>query len=184
MPLFKYLYGINTKRLKSKVWIFPFLITSNFNKVPLSPQIIFRIESEDIFTAAILFWLAVMNLSPNRIPDFSAGLFSITRVTFNVSSIISNSIPIPKKPPLISLFTSCSSDAGILKEFVDYTALHALKDIGIKYQANAPKTTPIPWFNKHSDTSKKQTALQESESTSYVIGVMSDSIDYDQLPQL
>ena len=30
----------------------------------------------------------------------------------------------------------------------------------------------------------KQTALQESESTSYVIGVMTDAIDYDQLPQL
>jgi hypothetical protein len=37
---------------------------------------------------------------------------------------------------------------------------------------------------KHVDTSKKQTALQESESTSYVIGVMSDTLDYDQLPSL
>jgi ribonucleotide reductase beta subunit family protein with ferritin-like domain len=59
-----------------------------------------------------------------------------------------------------------------------------LKDIGIKYQANAPRSTPIPWFNKHVDTSKKQTALQESESTNYVIGVMSDAIDYDELPAL
>jgi ribonucleotide reductase beta subunit family protein with ferritin-like domain len=58
----------------------------------------------------------------------------------------------------------------------------SLKDIGIKYQNPAPRTTPIPWFNKHSDTSKKQTALQENESTSYVIGVMSDSINYDELP--
>ena len=31
---------------------------------------------------------------------------------------------------------------------------------------------------------KKQTALQESESTSYVIGVMSDAINYDELPQI
>jgi ribonucleotide reductase beta subunit family protein with ferritin-like domain len=60
----------------------------------------------------------------------------------------------------------------------------ALKEIGIKYQSNAPRSTPIPWFNKHVDTSKKQTALQENESTNYVIGVMSDSIDYDQLPNL
>jgi len=59
-----------------------------------------------------------------------------------------------------------------------------LLDIGIKYQATAPKTTPIPWFNKHTDTSKKQTALQESESTSYVIGVMSDVLDYEELPDL
>jgi ribonucleoside-diphosphate reductase beta chain len=81
-----------------------------------------------------------------------------------------------KKGPVIGL------NAQILKDFVDYTAFNALKDIGIKYHASSPKSTPIPWFNKHSDTSKKQTALQENESTNYVIGVMSDSIDYDELP--
>jgi ribonucleoside-diphosphate reductase beta chain len=75
-------------------------------------------------------------------------------------------------------------NANILKDFVDYTAYDALKQIGIKYWSAHPKSTPIPWFNKHSDTSKKQTALQESESTSYVIGVMSDSIDYDKLPAI
>ena len=55
---------------------------------------------------------------------------------------------------------------------------------GIKYQAVAPRSTPIPWFNKHSDTSKKQTALQENESTNYVIGVMSEELNYDALPTL
>lgn len=75
-------------------------------------------------------------------------------------------------------------NATVLKDFVDYTAVGALKDIGIKYLAPAPKSTPIPWFNKHSDTSKKQTALQENESTNYVIGVMSDVIDYNELPNL
>jgi len=75
-------------------------------------------------------------------------------------------------------------NANILNDFVDYTAVGALKEIGIKYQNPAPKTTPIPWFNKHSDTSKKQTALQENESTNYVIGVMSDSLDYDALPNI
>jgi ribonucleoside-diphosphate reductase beta chain len=83
-----------------------------------------------------------------------------------------------KMGPVIGL------NANILKDFVDYTAVNALKEIGIKYQSPAPKSTPIPWFNKHSDTSKKQTALQESESTNYVIGVMSENIDYDELPVL
>jgi ribonucleoside-diphosphate reductase beta chain len=81
-----------------------------------------------------------------------------------------------QKGPVIGL------NANILKDFVDYTAVGALKDIGIKYQASAPKTTPIPWFNKHVNTSNKQTALQENESTNYVIGVMSDAVDYDELP--
>jgi ribonucleoside-diphosphate reductase beta chain len=75
-------------------------------------------------------------------------------------------------------------NAAILKEFVDYTAVGALKEIGIKYSNPAPKTTPIPWFNKHSDTSKKQTALQENESTNYVIGVMGENVEYSDLPDL
>jgi ribonucleoside-diphosphate reductase beta chain len=83
-----------------------------------------------------------------------------------------------KKGPVIGL------NANILKDFVDYTATGALKEIGIKYQGNAPKNTPIPWFNKHSSTSNKQTALQENESTNYVIGVLSGDINYDELPNL
>ena len=75
-------------------------------------------------------------------------------------------------------------NAAILKDFVDYTAVGALKDIGIKYQATAPRSTPIPWFNKHTDTSKKQSALQETESTNYVIGVMGENLDYDALPAI
>ena len=83
-----------------------------------------------------------------------------------------------KKGPVIGL------NANILREFVDFTAFNALKDIGIRYDQPHPKSTPIPWFMKHVNTSSKQTALQESESTNYVIGVMSDQLDYDQLPTL
>ena len=75
-------------------------------------------------------------------------------------------------------------NAQILKDFVDYTAFTKLKDIGIKYLEEHPKTTPIPWFNKHVNINKKQTALQENESTNYVIGVMSDAVEYEELPDL
>lgn len=75
-------------------------------------------------------------------------------------------------------------NASILTDFVDFTAYNALKEIGIRYNHNYPKSTPIPWFNKHSDTSKKQTALQENESTNYVIGIMDSHINYDELPLL
>lgn len=83
-----------------------------------------------------------------------------------------------KQGPVIGL------NANILKDFVDYTAVGALKEIGVKYQEPAPRSTPIPWFNKHTNTSNKQTALQENESTNYVIGVMSTDLDYEQLPSL
>ena len=75
-------------------------------------------------------------------------------------------------------------NAEILKDFVDYTAFNRLKDIGIKYNENHPKHSPIPWFNKHVNINKKQSALQETESTNYVIGVMSDVVDYEELPVL
>ena len=83
-----------------------------------------------------------------------------------------------QKGPVIGL------NANILKDFVDYTAVGALKEIGIKYLEPAPRSTPIPWFMKHVDTSKKQSALQETESTNYVLGVMSEELDYDDLPDL
>ena len=83
-----------------------------------------------------------------------------------------------KKGPVIGL------NANILKDFVDYTAAGALKDIGIKYQQPAPKSTPIPWFSRHVNISNKQPALQETESTNYVIGIMGDTLNYDELPEL
>jgi ribonucleoside-diphosphate reductase beta chain len=75
-------------------------------------------------------------------------------------------------------------NATILKDFVDYTAFNRLKDIGIKYLGEHPKSSPIPWFNKHTNINKKQTTLQENESTNYVIGVMSNEVSYDELPEL
>jgi ribonucleoside-diphosphate reductase beta chain len=83
-----------------------------------------------------------------------------------------------KHGPVIGL------NASILKDFMDFTASNALKEIGIKYASTAPKTTPIPWFNKHSNQSNKQSALQETESTNYVIGVMGEGIDYADLPAI
>ena len=83
-----------------------------------------------------------------------------------------------QKGPVIGL------NANILRDFVDFTAAAALREIGVRYLEAAPRSTPIPWFNKHVDTHKKQTALQESESTNYIIGAMSDQLDYDQLPQI
>jgi ribonucleoside-diphosphate reductase beta chain len=83
-----------------------------------------------------------------------------------------------KMGPVIGLNTI------VLKDFVDYTAMGALKEIGIRYNNHAPKTTPIPWFNKHTNSSNKQAALQETESTNYVIGVLGGDINYDELPDV
>lgn len=68
-------------------------------------------------------------------------------------------------------------------DFVDWTAQNRLKEIDIKYDAGI-RSTPVPWFNKHLNTNKKQTALQENESVAYVIGSMTGDVDYDELPKL
>jgi ribonucleoside-diphosphate reductase beta chain len=73
---------------------------------------------------------------------------------------------------------------AILQDFMDWMAYTKLKEIGIKYREEHPKTSPIPWFNKHLNIHKKQAALQETESTSYIIGVMGDYLDHEQLPDL
>jgi ribonucleoside-diphosphate reductase beta chain len=82
-----------------------------------------------------------------------------------------------QKGPVIGM------NAQIMIDFVEFTAAHRLNDIGIKYKTTV-RSTPLPWFNKHVNINKKQAALQETESVSYVIGVMSDAIEYDQLPDL
>lgn len=71
----------------------------------------------------------------------------------------------------------------IMCSHVDYTAQLRLKEIGLKYDAGV-KSPPLPWFNKHMNTSKKQTALQENESIAYVIGAMTNEVEYADLPDL
>jgi len=67
--------------------------------------------------------------------------------------------------------------------FVDWTAQNRFREIGLKYDAGI-KTTPLPWFNKHLNTNKKQTALQENESVSYILASMSNNVDYEALPAI
>lgn len=71
-----------------------------------------------------------------------------------------------------------------LHSFVDWTANEKLKDIGIKYRGESPKSHPIPWFLKHVNLDTKQTALQELESTSYIISALDTNIKFDDLPTL
>ena len=67
--------------------------------------------------------------------------------------------------------------------FVEFNAQSALKEIDVKYNGGV-KTSPYPWFGKYQNANKKQTALQENESISYIVGSMVGDIDYDELPDL
>lgn len=66
---------------------------------------------------------------------------------------------------------------------VDWTAQERFKVIGVKYDAGI-KSAPLPWMNKHLNTNKTQTALQENESVSYILGSMTTEMKYDMLPNI
>ena len=79
---------------------------------------------------------------------------------------------------------------------VDRAAYNTFADIATSNRLTIPPATQgslanftvatrtSPWSNKHVNIGKKQSALQETESTNYVIGVMSDNVMYDELPDL
>lgn len=83
-----------------------------------------------------------------------------------------------QKGPVVGL------NEQIACSFIDHIAYTRLHAIGVKYRGPVVKVNPLPWFEKHINISKKQTALQENESTNYVIGVMSSEVDMNELPDL
>lgn len=73
-------------------------------------------------------------------------------------------------------------NAKILESFVDYNAATKLPMVGIKFRGEAPRSNPIPWFEKYTNLSSQQTALQEVESTDYLTGALSSAVDLSELP--
>jgi ribonucleoside-diphosphate reductase beta chain len=79
-----------------------------------------------------------------------------------------------KDGPMIGL------NAQMLCEYIEYIANVRLKNLGLK-QIFASKTNPLPWTMKYLDSSNKQTAPQENELTSYVIGKIDPRVDISSL---
>jgi ribonucleoside-diphosphate reductase beta chain len=79
-----------------------------------------------------------------------------------------------KDGPMIGL------NAQMLGEYAEYITNTRMKNLGLK-QKYATKTNPLPWTMKYLDSSKKQTAPQENELTSYVIGQIDPRVDVDVL---
>ena len=84
---------------------------------------------------------------------------------------------ITKKGPLLGV------NHKILVDSVDWTAQHALPRIDMKHSSKI-KSSPTPWYNKHLNTNKKQSALQETENVAYLIGAVTSEINYDELPEI
>ena len=72
----------------------------------------------------------------------------------------------------------------ILRNVVDWEASKALPLVGVEYFYESPEVHPAPWFENSRNLSMKQTALQETESVDYVVGMTDGVFDYSKLPTI
>lgn len=69
----------------------------------------------------------------------------------------------------------------ILGQYVDYIAKRRMEKVGFKLPYNVPTANPLPWTESWISGKDVQTANQENESTSYIIGVVDKSMDKDTI---
>lgn len=62
-------------------------------------------------------------------------------------------------------------------DYIDWLADKRLSAIGMKYPYSVPSKNPLPWTSHWIAGDIKQTALQETESDSYLVGIVSGSMD-------
>jgi ribonucleoside-diphosphate reductase beta chain len=79
-----------------------------------------------------------------------------------------------KDGPMIGL------NSQMLGEYAEYITNTRMKNLGLQ-QRYATKSNPLPWTLKYLDSSKKQTAPQESELTTYVIGKIDPRVNVSTL---
>lgn len=68
-------------------------------------------------------------------------------------------------------------NANICKSYVDWVISKRLSAVGFDYPYDVPKTNPLPWMDGWLSSAAKQTALQESENDSYLLGAVSGSTE-------
>lgn len=62
-------------------------------------------------------------------------------------------------------------------DYIDWIAARRLNTIGIQYPLEYPKSNPIPWTSHWVGGGNKQTALQEAENDSYLLGILTGDMD-------
>ena len=57
-------------------------------------------------------------------------------------------------------------------DYVDWIANKRAAAIGLEYPYESPSKNPLPWMESWLSSESKQTALQESENDSYLLGIV------------
>ena len=65
----------------------------------------------------------------------------------------------------------------ICSAYVDHITGKRMSAIGMEYPYDVPKTNPLPWMDNWLSSANKQTALQEAENDSYLLGAVNGSVD-------
>lgn len=60
-------------------------------------------------------------------------------------------------------------------DYVDWLATKRCTAIGLEYPYEAPSKNPLPWMDSWLSSASKQTALQEAENDSYLLGIVGGS---------
>lgn len=72
-------------------------------------------------------------------------------------------------------------DAQILSDYIDWIANKRMAVVGMTYPNNVPKVHPIPWIEYWISGNSRQSALQETENDSYLLGALSGGVNTDLL---
>lgn len=64
---------------------------------------------------------------------------------------------------------------NICSDYVDWISSKRMSAIGMEYPLEAPKKNPLPWMDQWTSSAAKQTALQEAENDSYLVGIVGGS---------
>lgn len=75
-------------------------------------------------------------------------------------------------------------DETICCQLVDWLASKRMGAIGLVYGGQAPKDNPIPWMGNWISSASLQVAPQETEISSYIIGVLDGGVSTDELKEL
>ncbi|AUR89209.1 ribonucleotide reductase small chain [Vibrio phage 1.121.O._10N.286.46.C4] len=63
----------------------------------------------------------------------------------------------------------------ICRDYIDWLTKRRMSAVGMEYPLEAPDTNPLPWMDHWTSSAAKQTALQEAENDSYLVGAVEGS---------
>lgn len=74
-------------------------------------------------------------------------------------------------------------DAASCCSYIDWVASKRMAVIGMTYPHDVPKVHPMPWVEPWISGNARQSALQETENDSYLVGILEGGVDTKKLKE-